>query len=94
MNKIFVKPKEGILVRNPAKPGSPFIKSSGEWLQKSRYVIRRLRDGDLLETTPPEVEVAEVTPCETEAVEENTQTTETAGNISENITENENEGGD
>jgi hypothetical protein len=51
--KIFVKPKEKVLVRNADKPGAPHIKADGEWVIPSQYIMRRMRDGDLLRATPP-----------------------------------------
>lgn len=54
MNKLFLKPKEGVLVRNADKPGHPHIKADGEWLKPTRYILRRMRDGDLIKSKPPE----------------------------------------
>lgn len=54
MSKQFLKPKAGVLVRNADKPRAPHIKPDGEWLIPTQYILRRMRDGDLIEAKPPE----------------------------------------
>ena len=54
MDKLFLKPKLGVLVRNADKPHAPHIKADGEWLIPTQYILRRLRDGDLIRVAPPD----------------------------------------
>lgn len=48
MDKVFLIPRQGVLVRNPAKLGKPIIKAEGEFLRMDSYLMRRVRDGDLV----------------------------------------------
>lgn len=50
-DKIFVRPAEGARVR--LEDGSGYVPADGALLERTRYVNRRLADGDLIETTPP-----------------------------------------
>ena len=53
MTRIYVKPAwPGLIVRREELPHTP-IPEDGAWLVHSRYVARRLRDGDLVECAPP-----------------------------------------
>lgn len=47
----FLKPADGLKVRNPDRGGH--LKPEGDWVQDSSFWRRRLRDGDVIETTPP-----------------------------------------
>lgn len=48
--KIFVKPSEGARVR--LEDGSGYVPVEGALVERTRFVNRRLADGDLIETTP------------------------------------------
>lgn len=47
MDKVTVKPREGVKVRT--EDGSRFIKETGEPVPLTTYYRRRLTDGDLIE---------------------------------------------
>lgn len=47
---MFVKPKKGLKVRDPVTKG--FLPEDGSIVPNSLYWTRRLRDGDVVETTP------------------------------------------
>lgn len=47
--KIYVKPKSGLQVRD--ERGRP-IPAEGAEVTRSAYVLRRMRDGDLVEVKP------------------------------------------
>lgn len=52
MARIYVKPaREGLLVRRD--DNRQHLPPEGAWMQLSTYVIRRLRDGDLVECSDP-----------------------------------------
>lgn len=49
--RLFLKPAEGRTVRRESD-GEPWL-AEGDWAERTRFVRRRLADGDLIETTPP-----------------------------------------
>jgi Protein of unknown function (DUF2635) len=52
--KIFVKPtKPGAVVRLPQNPTSQ-VPPEGAWVKRNAYWLRRLRDGSVIETDPPQ----------------------------------------
>lgn len=55
--RIYVKPLEGLLVRNP-KNKNP-IPADGAWIDTNSFWNRRIRDGSLIITDPPEKEAQE-----------------------------------
>jgi hypothetical protein len=56
MEKIFVKPaKVGAVVRHPEKPQHK-LAQQGEWVVLSNQWRRYLRNGDVVEVTPPNQE--------------------------------------
>ncbi len=50
MKKVFAKPAPGRVV--PLLDGKP-CSEAGEWFEESRYLRRRIADGDLIEAKPP-----------------------------------------
>lgn len=49
---VFVKPGEGLVVRNPNAP-KRFVAKEGELLRRTTGVIRAMKAKDLIETKPP-----------------------------------------
>ena len=50
---MFIKPKTGLMIRDPEM--EDFLPSAGREVSKNSYWIRRLRDGDVLESKPVKV---------------------------------------
>lgn len=50
MSKIFIKPAPGLKVRTPQ---GPFLLEEGEAVERDSFWIRRLNDGDVIETESP-----------------------------------------
>lgn len=48
---MFVKPKSGLKVRDPVTKG--FLPEAGAQVPPSLYWTRRVRDGDVIECSPP-----------------------------------------
>jgi len=51
MKDVFVKPAPGLTVRDPGDYSA--LPVTGTYKPKNTYWIRRLRDGDVMETRPP-----------------------------------------
>ena len=50
--RVYAKPaREGLIVRRDDNRLP--VAAEGEWLQLTRYIARRFRDGDLVECAPP-----------------------------------------
>lgn len=49
---LFVKPRSGYLVRHPERDMTP-LPADGAKVPRSPYWLRRLRDGDVIECSPP-----------------------------------------
>lgn len=47
---MFVKPKDGLVVRDPATKRA--LPAEGAEVPETGYWMRRLRDGDVVESTP------------------------------------------
>lgn len=56
MSRIFVKPKKGMLVRDPIS--KQMLPENGKAVTKSTYWLRRIKDGDVVLTTKGGVEKA------------------------------------
>jgi hypothetical protein len=50
---MFVKPAEGLKVRDPAHPTRAHIPAEGKRVPEDAYWIRRLQAGDVVAATPP-----------------------------------------
>jgi hypothetical protein len=57
-NHLFLVPKEGIRVPNPATPGKG-LKAEGDWVARGVYWTRRLNDGDVTDMTAEQLAEAE-----------------------------------
>ena len=53
-NRIFLKPKEGIKVRDPHTGN--YLPEEGKEVELSSYWKRRMKDGDAVETKKPKKE--------------------------------------
>jgi hypothetical protein len=51
MNRIFVKPQEGMKVRMPAADGGSFMRAEGQQVKDSVYWRRRLKEGSVVEAS-------------------------------------------
>jgi hypothetical protein len=49
--RLFLKPAEGRIVRR--EDDRELWPAEGDWTERTSYVRRRLKDGDLVEATPP-----------------------------------------
>jgi hypothetical protein len=49
--RLFLKPAEGRIVRRPED--GELWPADGDFAERSQFVRRRLKDGDLLEAQPP-----------------------------------------
>lgn len=47
---MFIKPKEGLQIRDPEM--KDFLPVDGREVSKTSYWVRRLRDGDVIESKP------------------------------------------
>ena len=56
METIYVKPADNLQVRDP-RTGEP-IPTEGRDVPRTRYWLRRLRDGDVTEAQPPKASKA------------------------------------
>lgn len=54
LKKFFVKPGEFGSVRDPVS--FRFLKDEGEWKVRNSYWLRRVKQGDVVEATPPKEE--------------------------------------
>ncbi len=52
MQTMFVKPAPGLKVRLPENPRA-FLPEDGAEVARDAFWLRRLRDGDVVEATPP-----------------------------------------
>ena len=48
---IYVKPVEGAMVRDPVT--YLHVPAIGRWVEPSQYWMRRMKEGSLVEATPP-----------------------------------------
>lgn len=55
MSKVYVKPAPERAVPVPERGGA-LLAEAGEWVPKNAYWVRRLNDGDAIETEAPPVE--------------------------------------
>lgn len=57
---IYVIPRVGFSIPDPAMAGTPDYRlpAEGREVQPSEYWTRRLRDGDVVEGTPPQTDAA------------------------------------
>lgn len=53
--RIFVRPKRGLVVPNPTSGNSPFD-AAGQYILRDNYVNRRITEGDLIEIPADEAE--------------------------------------
>lgn len=55
---MYLIPKEGLKVPDPAQRGTPgyFLPPEGREVEQSSYWTRRVADGDVIEGTPPAAE--------------------------------------
>lgn len=60
--KIFVKPGDGARVR--LEDGSGYVPAEGALVERTRFVSRRLADGDLIETKPAATPASAPAPVE------------------------------
>lgn len=54
--RIFIQPKpqpEGQPALKVRKPANGHLKAEGEWVMPESYWLRRIKDGDVIEATPP-----------------------------------------
>ena len=67
MTRFYVKPAEGRAVPDPEN-GGELLPAAGRSVPRTAYWQRRLKDVDVIEVDPPEVEtVIEVAPPEVQA---------------------------
>lgn len=64
--RIFIKPKtqaDGVTLK-VRKPVNGHLRAEGEWVNPESYWLRRIKDGDVVEATPPAegAAAAEATP--------------------------------
>ena len=74
MKKIFVKPRDGLLVRRTLSEGGALLDQDGELVKHTIYWRRRLKFGDVVEARPKK----EPAPVK-EVVEEVAETKKTKG---------------
>lgn len=53
MNKIFIKPADGITAPLREHPIDRPLPAAGDWRPNNQFWLRRLRDKDVVEATPP-----------------------------------------
>ena len=53
MSKLFIKPRSGLIVRDPLDDKYRPLPAEGKHVERSTYWLRRLSAGDVVEAEPP-----------------------------------------
>ena len=71
IDRLFIKPAPGLSVRDPEAPDRAPIPAHGKGVLRSTFWVRRLADGDVVETTEAAIAAATKKTAAAEKKDEN-----------------------